>query len=89
MTTVAGTIAGTGATSAIIGRKIKVKMDFAGTASVDIEEQMPSGAWVKRTTAVTADNISTIDNVSIAAIRLNCTAFTNAVEYSMETGIEG
>ncbi|MGY2995463.1 hypothetical protein [Mesorhizobium sp. URHB0026] len=89
MTTVAGTISGTGATAAIVGRKIKVKMDFSGTASVDIEEQMPSGAWIKRTTAITADNVSTIDNFSMAAIRLNCTAFTNSVEYSMETGIEG
>lgn len=89
MSVVSGTISGTGATAAIVGRKIKVKLDFAGTASVDIEEQMPSGAWVKRTTAVTADNISTIDNVAPAAIRLNCTAFTNNVEYSLETGPEG
>lgn len=89
MTTVAGTIAGTGATSPIVGRKIKIKLDFSGAASVDIEEQMPSGAWIKRTTAITADNVSTIDNISMAAIRLNCTAFTNSVEYSMETGIEG
>lgn len=89
MTVVTGTIAGTGATTAIVGRKILIKMDFSGTASVDIEQQMPSGAWIKQTTAITADNIAKLDNYAPTATRLNCTAFTNSVEYVMETGPEG
>lgn len=85
MPQVAGSFAGTGTSAAIAGTKITIKMDFAGTASVDVEEQMPSGAWIKVVTGTTADYRSVYESPTITTIRLNCTAFTNAVEYVMET----
>ncbi len=85
MAQVAGSFAGTGTSAAIAGTKISIKMDFAGTASVDLEEQMPSGAWIKVVTGTTADYRQVYDSPSIATLRLNCTAFTNAVEYVMES----
>lgn len=81
-----GTIAGTGATSPVVGRTFSIKMDFAGTASVDLEEQMPSGAWVKVATAITADNRQVFESPTPTALRLNCTAFTNNVEWALEAG---
>lgn len=85
MAQVAGSFAGTGQSAVIAGTKITIKMDFAGTASVDIEEQMPSGAWIKVVTGTTADYRSVYESPTMATLRLNCTAYTNAVEYIMET----
>lgn len=82
-----GTITGTGATAAVVGKSFSIKMDFAGTASVDIEEQMPSGAWIKvNAAAVTADNRQVFTSPVSTALRLNCTSFTNNVEWSLEPG---
>lgn len=85
MAIVTGSFAGTGTSAAIAATKITIKMDFAGTASVDVEEQMPSGSWIKVVTAVTADYRSVYESPTLATLRLNCTAFTNAVEYAMES----
>ncbi|RUW04040.1 MAG: hypothetical protein E5X94_00660 [Mesorhizobium sp.] len=85
MAILAGTISGTGATGAIAGTKFSIKMDFSGTASVDIEEQMPSGNWIKAVTAITADYVQVYDRPTLTTLRLNCTAFTNSVEYIVET----
>ena len=82
---VTGSFAGTTQSAAIAGTKVTIKMDFAGAASIDVEEQMPSGSWIKVVTAVTADYRSVYESPTMATLRLNCTAFTNAVEYSMET----
>lgn len=87
--TVSGTFAATGQSDPIVGRKINVAMDFAGTASVDIERQMPGGAWIKVDTAITADSDQVLDYPANVAIRLNCTAHTNNVVYVMMTGPEG
>lgn len=85
MAQVAGSFSGTGQSAAISGTKISIKMDFAGAASVDIEEQMPSGSWVKVVTGTTVDYRSVYESPTLATLRLNCTAYTNAVEYVMET----
>jgi len=80
----AGTITGTGAVGTSAVTHASIKMDFSGTASVDIEEQMPSGAWIKIVTGVTADYRQVYESPTLATIRLNCTSFTNNVEYSIE-----
>lgn len=91
MAQVKGTFSATGQSDPIVGRQIGVRMDFAGTASVDIEVQMPSGAWIKLPdgTAITADYDDVYDRGVTTALRLNCTAYTNDVEYSLSTGQAG
>lgn len=92
MAIVSGTFTGTGQSSAIVGRKINVAMNFAGTASVDIERRMPDGDWIKIPgdgTGITADSDQVLEYPANVAIRLNCTAYTNDVEYALLTGPEG
>ena len=48
----------TASSSPVFGTKIRIKMDFAGTASIDVEEQMHNGSWIKLVTATTADYYS-------------------------------
>lgn len=65
------------------GGKVLVALDFAGTASVSLQYQMPSGAWVTVET-YTADTVKLHDfECSMGKFRLNCTAHTNDVEYSL------
>jgi hypothetical protein len=86
MAIVNGTFTTTGQSPVINGRFIGIRMDFAGTASVDIEVQMPSGAWIKSQTAITADSDQVYDRGGVnTALRLNCTAHTNNVEYWLES----
>lgn len=91
MADINGTFSAAGQSATIVGRQIAIRMDFAGTASVDIEVQMPSGAWIKNPdgTAITADYDEVYDRGVVTALRLNCTAHTNNVEYSLSTGQEG
>ena len=86
---VTGSFAGTGQSNPIVARKVHIAMDFAGTATVDIERRLPSGTWYKIATSVTADYIQGFDFYAPTAVRLNCTAFTNAVEYVLQSGSEG
>lgn len=46
---------------------------------------VPSGSWIKVVTAITADYRSVYESPTLATIRLNCTAYTNSVEWSVET----
>ena len=83
-----GTFTTTGTTDPIGGRKVGIILDFAGTASVDVEMQMPSGAWVKvpdTGTGITADGPLLLEWPTDVQVRLNCTAHTNNVEYAMMT----
>lgn len=89
MSTVTGTFSATGQSSTCTGRKIDIAMNFAGTASVDVERQMPDGAWIKIETAVTADYNAVAEYPASVAILLNCTAHTNDVVYLLATGPEG
>lgn len=89
MTAVSSTFSGTGQSDPIVGRKIDIAMNFAGTASVDIERRMPDGDWIKIETAITADYNKVAEFPAQVALRLNCTAHTNNVEYVMQTGPEG
>lgn len=75
----------TTSSSPVFGTKVRVKMDFAGTASIDVEEQMHTGSWIKIVTGTTADYYSVFDAPTGATIRLTATAVTNDVVYSLET----
>jgi hypothetical protein len=57
-------------------------MDFAGTASVDIEVRGHDGNWIKKST-VTADHHSVIEDPTVVEVRLNATAHTDNVVYSL------
>lgn len=81
-----GTFSGTGQSAVVNGSHMDILMDFAGTASVDVEVQMPSGAWVKVETGITADYHKVFDPASTLNVRLNCTAHTNNVEYAISPG---
>lgn len=83
---ITGSFSGTGQSAVCVGRSIAITMDFAGTASVDIEQLMPSGAWIKVATAIVADYSQVFNNGAVASLRLNCTAYTNAVEYALIGG---
>lgn len=76
-----GTFSGTGQSGVVVGSSIAIRMDFSGTASVDIETQMPSGNWLKYGSSITADSNQVVDFGVMTAVRLNCTALTNNVEY--------
>lgn len=84
---VVGTFSATGQSQAEHANFMDITMDFAGTASVDIEIQMPSGSWIKIETAIVADYHKVFSSASGQNLRLNCTAHTNNVEYAIETGV--
>jgi len=88
-TVLAGTFSGTGTSTPVFGRSINIALDFAGTASIDIERQMPSGSWVKVQTGITTDIDQVLEYPAKVTVRLNCTAFTNPVEYVVLTGSDG
>lgn len=75
----------TTSSAAVFGTKVRVKMDFAGTASVDVEERMHNGNWIKLESGITADYMKVYDSPVGATIRLTPTAVTNDVVYSLET----
>lgn len=89
MSTVTGTFSGTGQSSVITGRKIDIAMNFAGTASVDVERLMADGNYIKIETGITADYNKIAEFPANVTLRLNCTAHTNNVVYVMQTGQDG
>lgn len=53
-------------------------------SSVDVEEQMPSSAWLKLDTAISADYHKVFDAMLGMVLRLNCTTFNVPVEYAFD-----
>ncbi|RTM07419.1 MAG: hypothetical protein EKK31_11695 [Hyphomicrobiales bacterium] len=81
-----GTTSGTGALAAVgPNYKFAIKMDF-GTGSVDIEEKMPSGNWIKVVTGITADYSNVWESPAMTTIRLNVTAHSSAIEWAVIPG---
>lgn len=85
---VSGTFTGTGQSDTCYGNKIVIKMDFAGTASVDLEAALGS-SWIKVETGITADYFKVFEAPVMQELRLNCTAFTNNVVYEMQASVSG
>lgn len=79
---VEGTFSGTGTSDPCNGKEFTIEMDFAGTASVDVEMHAGAG-WVKVETAITANAMRNIKNPTRCQVRLNCTAHTNNVVYKI------
>jgi hypothetical protein len=78
-----GTTSGTGALTAVgPNYRFAIKMDF-GTGSVDIEEKMPSGNWIKVVTGITADYSNIWESPALTTIRLNVTAHSGAIEWAV------
>lgn len=81
-----GTTSGTGALTAVgPNYKFTIKMDF-GSGSVDIEEKMPSGNWIKVVTAITADYSNVWESPAMTTIRLNVTSHTTPIEWAVIPG---
>ena len=64
------------------GKEFTVALDFAGTASVDIEVNAGAG-WFKHTTAIAADKVQSVEFKTRCQLRLNCTAHTDDVVYKI------
>lgn len=86
MSSVTGTFSGTGASSAVLDDAIDVMLRFVGTASVDVEVEMPSGNWIKIETGITADYHKVFESAAAQNLRVNCTAHTDDVEYAIKKG---
>lgn len=82
-----GTTSGTGALTAVgPNYSFAVKLDFASTGSVDIEEKMPSGNWIKVVTGITADYSNVWESPAMTTIRLNVTANGSTIEWAVIPG---
>lgn len=85
-----GTITGTGpvANSEFEARVFDIILDFAGTATVQVQVQLPSDAWmtIPDPGDITADYYETHESAATHRFRLNCSAFTNNVEWVVKYG---
>jgi hypothetical protein len=82
-----GTKSGTGALTTVgPNYKFNIDIDFASTGSVDIEKQMPSGAWIKAATGITADYTNVFETPAMSTIRLNVTANGSTIEWAVIPG---
>lgn len=83
MSVVSGTFTAASQASEAVGADlITIQLDFAGTASVDIESQLPDGAWVVVDTK-TADYHGVFEQGGAVPVRVKCTAHTNDVKYAL------
>lgn len=84
MAQVTGTFSSPGASSTVTGAtSISIQLDFSGVpASVDVQSQMPGGAWITIET-VKSDYHKIIDQAASVPVRLNCTAVTGSIEWAM------
>lgn len=83
-----GKITGTGAAalSEISGVKFDLRLDFEGTATVDLEEKVAGSSaatWIKIETGIAADYRKVFESITTTTLRLNCTAYTNPVAFDL------
>lgn len=84
---ITGTFTGTGVSATATGRTMDVLIDIGGATSIDLEKQMPSGNWIKIETGIVADYNKVHVGTTEISLRLNCTAFGAATEYTLKPGI--
>lgn len=77
-----GTFSGTGQSDAIRCTRADVSLDFAGTATVEVQRAR-DGTSFKTIESHTADTEKTYEAGSVQWIRLNCSAHTDNVTYSI------
>ena len=84
MTVIAGTFSGTGNSSeTTLTGKAVVHLSFAGTATVNIQIESAAGNWVTESSK-TASGVFFYDFEPWMKMRLNYSAHTNDVIYSLE-----
>lgn len=76
-----GVFSALGQSDAVRGGNIVVVVAFAGTATVALEVQMPSGAWAAVKEFTASEHYLLEGKQAHVKVRLNCTAYTNDVEY--------
>lgn len=81
-----GTLTGVGTTPIEYGNYMDIMLMFDGTASVDVEVQMPQGDWLKIDVGITSDYHKIFSSASGQKVRLNCTAHTDDVKYALLSG---
>lgn len=83
-TQIAGTFSGTGATSndVIVTKRGRLKLSFAGTATVELQEySQQADAWIT-SESFTGSTTQVVDGGG-QRMRLNCSAHTNNVVYEL------
>ncbi|MBW3099240.1 hypothetical protein [Pseudohoeflea coraliihabitans] len=85
MSQITDTFEATGTSDEIISDVIDIAIRHTGTASIDVERQMPSGNWIKIKTGITADYNETwnFGRGVYVTLRLNCTSYTDDAEFAM------
>lgn len=78
---ISGTFTTTGASPVIVGGKVYVDLTFAGTASVQVQWKVDGSNFRTISTKTTSEQF-VVDTGGLP-FRLNCSAHTNDVEYSM------
>jgi hypothetical protein len=78
-----GVTSGTGALPEVQGTKFSLKLDF-GTGSVDVEEKMPSGNFIKIETGITADYSKVYDGFGPTTLRFNVTSHSAPIEWKID-----
>lgn len=78
-----GITTGTGALPVIDGSKFLIALRFGG-GSVDIEQKMPSGSFIKLETGITSDVSLVFDGPCPTALRLNVTDHSSPIEWAID-----
>ena len=85
MAKISGVFSGTGQSAQWASGSATIILDFAGTATVQIEAYDPDNAnWVA-IDSKTADYVGILEGMGDTQCRLNCTAHTNDVDYCVFT----
>jgi hypothetical protein len=78
-----GTATATGAQASATGRKFLLSLDF-GSGSVDLEQQMPSGSWIKLDVGITSDYSKVYDSPRPATLRFNVISYVSPIEWAID-----
>lgn len=81
---ISGTFTGTGASAGVPCSKAIIDLTFAGTATVALQWRVDGSNW-RTVNSYTASTQIVFDPEVHVEIRLNCTAYTNNVDYAIRT----
>ena len=80
-TPITGTFSGTGSSAAIVAKEVRVDMTFAGTATVNVQWMLDGTNW-RTINSYTASDQVVVDAGGFP-VRLNCSAHTDDVAYTL------
>lgn len=81
MAIITGTFTGTGNSPAVASGKVYIDLTFAGTATVNVQWLLDGTNW-RTMSAKTASEQLIVESGGIP-VRLNCSAYTNNVDYAI------